>query len=75
MVNWISVRSILSIENIHEFPSRSIDYVLSFPQADLDVYVFVDLPLVMLVDVNRVEWVLKFKNSFHGLKEKQVKFV
>ena len=75
MVNWISVRSILSIENIHEFPSRSIDYVLSFPQADLDVDVFVDLPLVMLVDGNRVEWVLKFKNSFYGLKEKQVKFV
>ena len=45
MVIWISARLLLVIASIHEFPSRSIDSVLAFPQADLDVYVFVDITL------------------------------
>ena len=38
------------MSNIHEFPSISIDFVLDFPQTDLDLGVFMDLPLVMVVD-------------------------
>ena len=53
MVNWISARLILVIESIHEFPSISIDFVLTFPQDDLDVDVFTNLNLVMEVDGNR----------------------
>ena len=53
VVNWISVMSLLDIESIHEFPSRSIDIVLEIPQADLDVDFFMGLPLGMRVDVNR----------------------
>ena len=33
--------------------SISIDFLLDFPQAYLDVDIFVDLPLGMLVDGNR----------------------
>ena len=50
VVNWMSVRSISSIEIIHEFPSRSIDFVLSFPRSDLDVDVFMGLTLEIVVD-------------------------
>ena len=45
--NWIIVRSILAIESIHESKSRSIDFVIAFAQADIDVDVFMDLPLGM----------------------------
>ena len=54
VVNWISVRSLLTIVIIHTFPSRSIYFVLAFPQYDLDVDKFVDLPLGMGVEGNRV---------------------
>ena len=54
MVDWISVRSLLAIASIHEFPSRSIGFVLAFPQADIDVGVFIELILVMSVYVNRL---------------------
>ena len=52
MVNWIIVRSIFALESIHEFTSRSIDFVIDFTQADVDVDVFMNIPLGMVVDVN-----------------------
>ena len=53
VINRIRVRSILAIASIHEFPSRSIECVLYFPQSDHDVDVFMDLALVMGVCGNR----------------------
>ena len=44
MVNWISVRVLLSIVIIHGIPTRSIDFVLAFAQADLDVDLYMELP-------------------------------
>ena len=57
------MRLLLPISSIHEFPSRSIDFVLAFTQVDLGVDVFMELSLVMLVDGNRIEWFLKLKNE------------
>ena len=37
VVNWMSVRVLLVIVLIHDLPTRSIDFVLAFPQDDLDV--------------------------------------
>jgi len=69
VVNWISVRALLAIASIHKLPSRSIDFVLAFPQADLDVDVFMELPIGMDVDGNRSDWVLKLNKSLYGLKQ------
>ena len=52
MVNCIGVRSILAIASIHELKITSIDFVMAFTQADLDVDVFVDITLVMGLDGN-----------------------
>ena len=52
MVNWISVSSLLYIASIHECPSRSIEFLLTFPQSDPDLYVFVDVTLGMGVNEN-----------------------
>ena len=64
MVNWISVRSLLSISIIHELPSIPIDVVLAFPKSYLDLDIFVELLLGVGVDENRGECVLKFKDRF-----------
>ena len=45
VVNWASVRILLAAAKIHGLSSKSIDFVLAFPQADLDVPVFMELPL------------------------------
>ena len=52
VVNCLNVMSLLDIASIHAFPSRSIDFVPAFPQYELDVDVFMEIPLVMVVDVN-----------------------
>ena len=44
VVNWISVRILLALSIIHKLESKSIDFVLAFPQADLEREVFMELP-------------------------------
>ena len=41
VVNWISVRLLLTICHLHKLESESIDFVLAFPQADLDVDIYI----------------------------------
>ena len=43
--NWISVRSLLDIESVHEFPSRPIDFVLDFNKADIYADAFMGIYL------------------------------
>ena len=60
----MGLSSLLAIASKHEFPIISIDFLLAFTQADISFGVLMVVPLGMGVDVNRVEWVLKFKNHF-----------
>ena len=40
VVTWASVRLLLVVEKIHNIESKSIDFVLALPQADLPIPVF-----------------------------------
>jgi hypothetical protein len=42
-VNWASVCLLLAIAKINGLPSKSIDFVLAFLQADLEVPVYMEL--------------------------------
>jgi hypothetical protein len=42
VVNWASVHLILAIAQIHGLSSKSIDFVLVFPQADLEIHVYME---------------------------------
>ena len=50
VVTWASVCLLLIVAKIHGLQSKSIDFVLAFPQADLDVPVYMELP----ADVNPI---------------------
>ena len=69
VVNLISARSLLAIASIHELKSISIEFVLAFTQSDLDVDVFMDIPLGMEVYVNIREWVINLNKSIYGLNK------
>jgi hypothetical protein len=45
VVNWVNVRILLAIAKIHGLSSRSINFVLVFPQAGLEIPVYMELPL------------------------------
>ena len=72
VVNWISVRLLLYIASIHEFPSISIDFVPAFPQDDLDVYLFIYITLVMVFYGNREYFFLNLNKSLYGLNQTSV---
>ena len=72
VVNWISVRFLLVLSQIMDLDSRAIDFVLAFPQAELDVPVFMELPMRMEVpgsEHNRKMYVLELRRSLYGLKQ------
>jgi hypothetical protein len=45
VVNWASVCILFAVAKIHGLSSKNIDFVLTFPQADLKISVFMELPL------------------------------
>ncbi len=44
IVTWVSVCLLLIVAKIHGIELKSIDFVLAFPQADLDVPVYMEFP-------------------------------
>jgi hypothetical protein len=73
VVTWASVWLLLIVAKIHGLSSKSIDFVLAFPQADLDVPVYMELPAgiktIDVTDNNRRCYVLKLNKSLYGLKQ------
>ena len=68
VVNWISVRLVLALSIIHKLESKSIDFVLAFPQADLDRDVFMELPYGFEYGY-KGQYVLKLKKNLYGLAD------
>lgn len=69
-VNWLSVRALLAISLINDFATSTIDFTLAFPQVDLDVDVFMELPTGMVgPDGSRKGYILKLNKSLYGLKQ------
>ena len=73
VVTWASVRLLLIIAKIHGLESKSIDFVLAFPQADLDVPVYMELPTGMnpinVSDIDQRQYILKLNKILYGLKQ------
>jgi hypothetical protein len=71
-VNMISVKLLLVIAKIHGLKSKSIDFVLVFLQADLDVDIWMDLPILFepIEDPDyKSQYVLKLRKNLYGLKQ------
>ncbi len=73
VVTWASVHLLPIVAKIHGLQSKSIDFVLAFPQADLDMPVYMELPAgISPIDVsnkNRRCYVLKLNKRLYGLKQ------
>ena len=73
VVTWASVGLLLIIAKIHNLEPKSIDFVLAFPQAYLDIPVYMELPSSVTpayeIDENRRRYVLGINKSLYGLKQ------
>jgi len=45
VVNWISIRMMLTLSVIHSLYTTSIDFTLAFPQADVDATIYMEIPM------------------------------
>jgi hypothetical protein len=50
VVNMVKVHLILQLACIYKLDSKAIDFVLAFPQAELDVDIWMYLPIGFQVD-------------------------
>ena len=45
VVNWISIRMMLTLSIIHNLYMTSINFTLAFPQADVETTIYMEVPL------------------------------
>ncbi len=73
VITWASVWLLLIVTKIHGLKSKSIDFVLAFPQADLDVLVYMELPAGVnpanVSDGDQRRYIFKLNKSLYGLKQ------
>ena len=67
VVNWISIRMMLTISVIHSLYTTSIDFTLAFPQADADVEIYMEIPLGC--EVPEGDYVCLLLKNLYGLKQ------
>ncbi len=70
VVNW-AVGILLAIAEKCKLSTRSIDFVLAFPQADIELPVYMELPIGFdaLHNESSKLYILHFKKSLYGLKQ------
>ena len=67
VVQWATVRLLLIIAALENLHTRQVDFVLAFPQADLDVVIYMNLPQGF--DEGPIPSVLLLKKNLYGLKQ------
>jgi hypothetical protein len=50
VVNWFSIRLTLVLSLIYQWKTRQIDFVLAFPQADVECELYMELPRGLIFD-------------------------
>ena len=58
--------TLASIENLH---TKSIDFVLAYPQAEPDVEIYMELPQGFNVGPESGRYILKLQKNLYGLKQ------
>ncbi len=71
VVNMVTVHLILMLARIYKLESKAIDFVLAFPQAELDVDIWMYLPIGFQVDTENESkcYILKLNKSLYGFKQ------
>ena len=71
VVNWASIRLMMTFALINKMHSRSIEFTLAFLQADTDVDIFMELPIGVDVPKGKIrkDYVLYLLKNLYGLKQ------
>jgi hypothetical protein len=71
VVNMVTVRLILLLTRVYKLESKTIDFVLAFPQAELDIDIWIYRPIGFQVDteIESKCYILELNKSLYDLKQ------
>ena len=69
VVQWMSLRIMLTLAAIENSHTKSIDFLLAYPQADVDVDIYMELPQGFNVGPEIGRYVLKLQKNLYGLTQ------
>ena len=76
VVQWLTVRIVLILSLLENLHSSSIDFVLAFPQAKIEVDVYMRMPFGYKPPKDRPDglYLLKLRKNLYGLKDASATF-
>ena len=71
VVMWTTIRLIITLATIQGWPSRQLDFVLAYPQAEVDVDIYMKLPKGFEIpnSQGKEKHCLKLLKNIYGLKQ------
>jgi hypothetical protein len=69
VVNWYSIRLFLIISILRGWETRQIDFVLAFPQADVECDLHMEVPVGFDLKGRKKEFCLKLRKNIYGTKQ------
>ena len=69
VVAWFAIRFFLTLAIINGWHSRQLDFVLAYPQADIEKVLYMDIPQGFHHHHSRKSHVLRLKKNLYGQKQ------
>lgn len=69
VVMWMTVRFLLILSLICGWHTKQVDFVLAYPQADIEQEMFMELPVGIHPVDDRKDYVLKLRKNLYGQKQ------
>lgn len=70
IVKWVLIIIILTLTNLQKLHSRSVHLVLAYPQVELDINIYMELPpWIVLPHFNKKDYLSKLEHDLYGLKQ------
>jgi hypothetical protein len=70
VVNWFSIWLFLVISILRGWDTRQINFVLAFPQADVECDIYMEVPPGFDLSEEKKKFCLKLKKNIYGTKHK-----
>jgi hypothetical protein len=67
--NWYSIRLFLIISIMKGWETRQIDFVLAFPQADVECDIYMEVPVGFDLRQKKKDFCLKLRKNIYGTKQ------
>ena len=65
----MSVRTMLTLSKIHNLHTKSIDFILEYPQADVKIPIYLFTPQGVIIGNGSRDVVLCLRKNLYGLKD------